>query len=274
MKVKELITPEMLWTVLLNTYMSSINEYKSLSLFNTEEYDKLLQLKNEMKNSGLSNTESYKAILRRIDKLEYLAESRKASEFLVQLKGIYPDSIVIPYKKLYNILDKYDLEMAPINYYTKVIPSCNIEEIISVSKSYYKHNIPGIPTHHIKEITITSDMNCDEVVRVFSRIPFVLNKYHETIRTNEKISDDLINHISVNITPNLEYDRKSWIIIAPREEIKEQCVINVETYKEHEERYKVQDPLVGKFCKYGFIIFSKWGKEADIHEFNDWLEKK
>ena len=275
MKTKELITPEMLWTVLLNTYMSSINKLKSDSL-TVGEYDKLIELEKELSNSGLGGTENHKIILQKLDKARKIHDSDEVFKFLTQLKRVYPDSIVLPYRELYKILDKYDLEMSPIIYYRKIIPSENIEEMIRVNKTYKNYRIPSISVNHIDSVTITSDMDCSEIVELFSRIPYVIGNYINTMKINGNISGALADHVSFNtkFTNKNVCEEDSWNIIAPSDDIKEQCIINVETYKEREARYKVQDPLVGKFCKYGFIIFSKWGEEADIQELNNWIVKK
>lgn len=275
MKTKELITPEMLWTVILNTYMDSINELRS-NLSNHDEYDNLVRLKKELLDSGLSGTENYRIVLQKLEKVKKTYNNEEAFKFLTQLKHIYPDSIVLPYRELYKILDKYNLEMAPINYYKNIIPSENIEEMIEVNKTYKNYNIPPVSLNHIDSVTITSDIDCSEIVKLFSRIPYILENQTTTFRINENISGSLANHITLDVIPSdkYSYDKDSWTIIAPSDDIKEQCIINVETYKEREARYRVQDPLVGKFCKYGFIIFSKWGEEADIQELNNWISKK
>lgn len=226
METRELITPEMLWTVILNAYKDSINEISSLAkVSDTYDINNLTEIERRMRIASLSETKNYELLVNKINDIQFgsnnIIDARSVIEFLNYMKNKYPEAILLPYKKLYNILDKYDLECAPIRFYDKIIPSKNIEEMMSVNitEDEYSRFLINMVTHLVN-ITIISDMECDEVTRTFSKIPFRFNgrSIKDVLKLNDNIPDELINHVSIKFNSSIY--KNEWFIIAQSEDIK------------------------------------------------------
>lgn len=282
-KSKE-VTKEELWSLITITYTKfaeKINDYNS-------EVEDLRDKISRMKSAGLCNTQNYKVLQNKIALSE---RNSKISRFLVDTKVTYPNSIVLPWNELFNICRKYNLECAPMHdkYYDKLIPNENIEELFSAKMSDWYNTEYGVNKfEHINKIDIvfedkTRSEDLSGIIDFVSRIPFIPmidnNYYSKNFIVKDKLNSTAESlgmipsiHEIINYESSMLY-RNDWVICAPSDDIKVQTIIGLETkskYKARMEAMRVKDPLVGKFCKYGFIIFSKWGDEATLDEVLKW----
>lgn len=285
---KKSITSELLWTIIIADYSRYMKECKVP--VDEESRNELLTKLDKLKESGLSNTRNYISITNMLSKL---SENRDIYKFLKYTKETYPDSIVIPWKSLLSLTNKYNLECAPLNseYYDKLIPTENIEELLNVKMSQeyideYKVNSFA----HVDSVTLefSDDSTKDErsaVVNVLCRMPFIVNmdrKLSSGYYSDSSMIDlfnNTLSHYNLGKIDRISDLRMTgmkgsdWIICAPSEDIKLQSSINVrkKSLKAPKvDNIQVEDPLVGKFCRYGFIVFSKWGKEATLEEVLNW----
>lgn len=276
---ERVVTKDEIWSVVMLSYLKMVENA-------TKGYDNINELRSKlamMEKSGLQSTSNYKVLK---DKCSSIGFNAQLAEFIVETKETYPSSMILPWSELLNICNKYNLECAPlgVEFYDKLIPNENIEEMMSVdiTKEYAeKYNVNKF--RHINKATLvidddnTSRSEMSEIVNVLSRIPFI------TINNKLSYIDEFNSTLEFYGCKSLYriYDcyaqgpmlSSDWVICAPSEDIKEQTHITIDTrsrYEAEQARLKVQDPLVGKFCKYGFIIFSKWGREATLEEVLKW----
>lgn len=275
---ERVVTKDEIWSVVMLSYLKMVEN-------STKGYGNIDELRDKltmMKKSGLQSTSNYKLLK---DKCNSAGFNAQLAEFIMETKETYPSSVILPWSELLNICNKYNLECAPLSgeFYDKLIPNENIEEMMSVNitEEYAeKYNVNKFT--HVNSATLvidddtTDESEMSKIVNVLSRIPFITGNVGSSTQkfnsTLEFYGCKELHYVDDCIV-QAPMKHKDWVICAPSEDIKEQTYLTIDTksrYEAEKARLRVQDPLVGKFCSYGFIIFSKWGREATLDEVLKW----
>lgn len=267
---------------LLNVYSFYMVELlKSKEIAMTNNLPSLNQKLEILRSSGLSGTENYRLLESQLNSLSELNSKLEVYEFIKELKSNIPELIVIPWVPLIEILNKYNLRAAPLNAYKKVIPNENINHIISydpiLKRAKQKYKCFDIKIKLIDEAKfIIDDYALDESIKELNntlRFPFISDTL-VSFPDKVKRLDNYAGKIEINVTDK----SNDWIIIAPEEDLDYKPRINTITKSRYqalileEERRKrmLQDPLIIKPYLHGVIIITKWDKEGDIEELNNW----
>lgn len=302
---KDKITSQMLWTIVVADYANYVKEHRNS--INEEDRVALTEKLQLLKESGLTSTSNYEAISSQVEDLKRKVE---VGEFLQVIKDYYPDSIVMPWTSLLPFLNKYDLEIAPLStrYYDKLIPNDNLDELINAKRMRINDEEKYCVNRfkHIDELVIefTKSATKDEkamIVNLLSRIPFIVDSdgedspYPGIVRLTKVLESMNLSRNFYNLNTTISFylgnrpDRvikslssesvfsrlgsNEWVICAPSSDIKDQStikIVNSSHRLKSSPKVDVEDPLVGKLCKYGFIILSKWGREATLEEVLKW----
>ena len=218
-----------------------------------EEYAKL-------KNLGLINSANARLIKTELDSInKYNDGVRKAQNLIAYIKNLNylyeGKAILISKESFYTVCRKYNLDIGPLKNYTGVIPVKNLEELAQVrSTGQYHSNI-----YVVTDVTNYSDIT-NSVIRRF------LEQNYYTFFSYEHIS-----RLS-NISPWGEeaqkvylhcvwYSEDDFFIACPKEHLKKDNV----TISNHP-----IDPIVFRFCEYGIVIHTMWGKESEDKVFEEY----
>lgn len=267
---------------LLNVYSLYLMELlKDRKVAVDNNLPSLSQKLEALKASGLSETENYKLLKSQLNSFSELNSKLEVYEFIKDLKSSIPELIVIPWVPFINILNKYNLRAAPLSSYKKVIPNENINNIISydpiLKDSKQRYKCFDIKTKLINSVSsIINDNFLSESIeelRKTLRYPFIENTlidFPDKVRRLE----NYVGQIEVNVIDKSD----DWIIVAPEEDLDYRPTINIMTKSQHEElileeerrKRMLQDPLIIKPYLHGVVIITKWDKEGDIEELNNW----
>lgn len=231
---------------------------------------------NKLRLYGLGESRNAKEIENLIIQSKKIKEQKISSEyeykFVKTLKSYFPNAILIPYSKLFCILEKFDLSCGPISIYNGLIPDENIDEIIDVQKKLNNFNkvnpdynfCENYGFHWIKEVTVSHrEIKLSEIrniIRKLGRFPYFRQDRTGCIMI-ESIEDSYISYLHNMNTVNL--NKSDWVIIAPSKDIKENIKIRVYASSKYKEKDLVDDPLACKITDFGLVSFTSWGEEAN-----------
>lgn len=218
-----------------------------------EEYEKL-------KDLGLINSANARLIKVKLDSInKYNDNIKKARDLKVYIRNLNylydGKAILISRESFYTVCRKYNLDIGPLKNYTGVIPVENLEELSKVkSTGQYHSNI-----YVVTDVTNYSNIT-NSVIRRF------LEQNYYTFFSYEHIS-----RLS-NISPWGEeaqkvylhcvwYSEDDFFIACPKEHLKKDNV----TISNHP-----IDPIVFRFCEYGIVIHTMWGKESEDKVFEEY----
>ena len=218
-----------------------------------EEYEKL-------KDLGLISSANARLIKVKLDSInKYNDNIKKARDLKVYIRNLNylydGKAILISRESFYTVCRKYNLDIGPLKNYTGVIPVENLEELSKVkSTGQYHSNI-----YVVTDVTNYSNIT-NGVIRRF------LEQNYYTFFSYEHIS-----RLS-NISPWGEeaqkvylhcvwYSEDDFFIACPKEHLKKDNV----TISNHP-----IDPIVFRFCEYGIVIHTMWGKESEDKVFEEY----
>ena len=218
-----------------------------------EEYEKL-------KDLGLISSANARLIKVKLDSInKYNDNIKKARDLKVYIRNLNylydGKAILISRESFYTVCRKYNLDIGPLKNYTGVIPVENLEELSKVkSTGQYHSNI-----YVVTDVTNYSNIT-NSVIRRF------LEQNYYTFFSYEHIS-----RLS-NISPWGEeaqkvylhcvwYSEDDFFIACPKEHLKKDNV----TISNHP-----IDPIVFRFCEYGIVIHTMWGKESEDKVFEEY----
>lgn len=218
-----------------------------------EEYEKL-------KDLGLISSANARLIKVKLDSInKYNDNIKKARDLKVYIRNLNylydGKAILISRESFYTVCRKYNLDIGPLKNYTGVIPVENLEELSKVkSTGQYHSNI-----YVVTDVTNYSNIT-NSVIRRF------LEQNYYTFFSYEHIS-----RLS-NISPWGEeaqkvylhcvwYSEDDFFIACSKEHLKKDNV----TISNHP-----IDPIVFRFCEYGIVIHTMWGKESEDKVFEEY----
>lgn len=282
----------LVWNKFLEEHVDEFN--------NPETFKKMKDLNDEINSlreiglGGSKNTEMLVNLKKEYDSKKLHNETLKEThEFVKFIRNNFPKAVMLPYDKFYELLEQFNLMCGPIDSYKGLIPQENIDDIKVVTdtinrldKGEVKKFDPRDPYEYFggksKSNPFTDEFNknflnitkivldkewtkseTDIVINQVGRIPYIMKG--RSLVDSLGVRSALSSHYRVNTSG---MDKKSWIIVAPSHEIQDNVVIEIEQNSDFSIKPKVEDPLLCKFTKYGVVIFSAWGEEAnaDIYQ--------
>jgi len=175
-----------------------------------------------------------------------MRKDKENSEFMLKLVLEYiekfPDHKFISRNEINNICKKYGLVFGDVDRFIGDIPTKNLQEIKN-----FIDNVK-IPESHKKYIELFS--------------PFKSNEIFDEYMRSEEYRESIKRFVFTGI-----FEDKTLKIAAPKDQMK----VNFgERIDENGMIVRIKtDPVVFYPVKGGYLIISKWGKEADYEEFKD-----
>ena len=219
-----------------------------------EEYAKL-------KNLGLINSANARLIKTKLDSINKYNDSVERAQNLIayikNLNYLYEGrAILISKESFYTVCRKYNLDIGPLKNYTGVIPVKNLEELAQVkSTGHYRSTI-----YMVKEVTNNSDDITNGVIRRFLEQNYYIFFSNKHIGRLSDISPwgEEAQRVYLNCD---WYNEDDFFIACPKEHLKKNNVTISN---------RPIDPIVFRFCEYGIVIHTMWGKEADDKVFEEY----
>lgn len=219
-----------------------------------EEYAKL-------KNLGLINSANARLVKTKLDSInKYNDGIKKAQDLIAYIKNLNHlyegKAILISKDSFYTVCRKYNLDIGPLENYTGVIPTKNLEELAKVKSTKHYYNTIYV----VKEVTNYSDDIANSTIRRFLEQNYYIF-----------FSDKHIGRLS-NISPWGEearmvyldcdgYTEDDFFVACPKEYLKKNNVTISN---------RPIDPIVFRFCEYGIVIYTMWGKESEDKVFEEY----
>lgn len=219
-----------------------------------EEYAKL-------KNLGLINSANARLVKTKLDSINKYNDSiKKAQDLIAYIKNLNHlyegKAILISKDSFYTVCRKYNLDIGPLENYTGVIPTKNLEELAKVKSTKHYYNTIYV----VKEVTNYSDDIANSTIRRFLEQNYYIF-----------FSDKHIGRLS-NISPWGEearmvyldcdgYTEDDFFVACPKEYLKKNNVTISN---------RPIDPIVFRFCEYGIVIYTMWGKESEDKVFEEY----
>lgn len=219
-----------------------------------EEYAKL-------KNLGLINSANARLIKTKLDSInKYNDGVRKAQNLIAYIKNLNylyeGKAILISKESFYTVCRKYNLDIGPLKNYTGVIPVKNLEELAQVRSTRHYHSTIYV----VKEVTNNSDDITNGVIRRFLEQNYYIFFSDKHIGRLSDISPWGEEARSVYLNCDW-YNEDDFFIACPKEHLKKNNVTISN---------RPIDPIVFRFCEYGIVIHTMWGKEADDKVFEEY----
>lgn len=218
-----------------------------------EEYEKL-------KDLGLISSANARLIKVKLDSInKYNDNIKKARDLKVYIRNLNylydGKAILISRESFYTVCRKYNLDIGPLKNYTGVIPVENLEELSKVkSTGQYHSNI-----YVVTNVKNYSDIT-DRVIRRFLEQNYYIFFSHKCISTLSNISPWGEEAKKVYLHCDW-YNEDDFFIACPKEHLKKDNV----TISNHP-----IDPIVFRFCEYGIVIHTMWGKESEDKVFEEY----
>lgn len=268
----ELFTKEQLQSMILVSWMEHYKNLKSIS--EESSVNNVSKLRRDYKmlvESGLELTTNAMEMKKVLDRIDSNSKSNlnanKELKFIETLKSEIPDVMIIPYDKLFEILQKFNLSAGPISIYKGVIPEEAIEimtrstEVITNNSLEYKFN----EYRWIKQIEINiKKYDLKKVMESIGRFPFDYSRYDKSVIPSIAYKEFSEFKYHGNNTGSRPCKWQDWVIIAPSDELKDNIEIRVNSMDKPKPTKLVEDPIVGKLTEYGFVSFYAWGEEAKL----------
>ncbi|MGL4373520.1 MAG: hypothetical protein ACRCS6_07045, partial [Turicibacter sp.] len=189
--------------------------------------------------------------------------------FLKYVKDKLPDAIILPYDAFYKLLEKFNLLCGPIDSYGGLIPQENIDEITKASAIIEGDDklkeVMNAGFRRLSSVVLGPNRPNDItfITQELARIPYVEVPFNSDIaQVISKKLNVTLNRNNFSCSSNL-MTYKDWIIVAPADEMKNNVTIEIVGQSYFNEKKKAEDPLLCKFTKYGVVICSAWGEEAN-----------
>lgn len=218
-----------------------------------EEYEKL-------KDLGLISSANARLIKVKLDSInKYNDNIKKARDLKVYIRNLNylydGKAILISRESFYTVCRKYNLDIGPLKNYTGVIPVENLEELSKVkSTGQYHSNI-----YVVTDVTNYSNIT-NSVIRRFLEQNYYTFFSYEHISRLSNISPWGEEARSVYLNCDW-YNEDDFFIACPKEHLKKDNV----TISNHP-----IDPIVFRFCEYGIVIHTMWGKESEDKVFEEY----
>ena len=267
-------------TIWMNTYGRYFKDQDSLSnkkLYDIHKAEYLIKERlRKLKSLGLENSLNYKNLQSLIINKSFTDYGKEAYEFVKELRKLSPDIIVVPHENYMDLLNKYNLVTGKLDRFTGLIPDDKLKELINVSDSLdinydlFKkgevNDIKPITEIRIKDTyksRIVFKKDIIEVIRKINLFPFYkdINDYKiRLVDWNKSNSMSLFfNEILDLRWSSVPLRSEEWLISCSKDLI---STVPVTKYIPEPPAPKVVDPILVKYCKYGFIIGPRWGEEG------------
>lgn len=206
--------------------------------------------------------------------------------FIMEVREYFgKNTIVVKREDMLRIMRKYDLVCGEFSNYTETVPSENaleiknakdkIREIKDINEPKYKLIAKAFNSYSLQRITdITMRWQNDRnkkyrlngsTVKDLNTLPLLLNKVNSCYRGDVMyylrsiLSDSEVSKISSVDTSEMD----NLFIIAPSKHMNNRdSKIKISVLKP-----RTEDPLICSLTPHGFMVFSKWGKEAEDEAF-------
>lgn len=267
-------------TIWMNTYGRYFKDQDSLSnkkLREIHEAENVIKERlRELEYLGLTNSLNYKNLQSLIVNKSFTDYDKEAYEFIKELRRLSPDIIVIPHEDYMNLLNKYNLVTGKLDNFTGLIPDDKLKELINMSDSLLNINYDLLEkgeVNNIKPITeigvndtyksrIAFKNDIIEVIRKINIFPFYknINDYKIRLLNIDESSSKLFFNDIIKLRWNsipLRVDE--WMISCSKDLM---STVPVTKYIPEPPAPKVIDPILIKYCKYGFIVGPRWGEEG------------
>lgn len=301
------MSSEVINSALITIWVNSYGKYfldnnsKDLSYKIRCAETKILEKLEELEYMGLKESLNYKNLesLLSINNSKSRNIGEKAYNFIKKIREISPDLIVIPFEDYINFLRKYNLVTGKLSEFSGLIPEDKISELKDLShkflygmdKFYPSGSIPI--SHPINELY---PIECIEIVDNYKSMVFrkeinkVINELRlfpfndstDNIRTRIKLilgdsknSDKFLEEILkvyVKSTSKLIYS--DWLISCNSGLVPDIPITYKKVVKTPEP--VIVDPIIIKYCEYGFIIGPRWrveGEDKVFEEMKEFLDK-
>ena len=266
-------------TIWMNTYGRYFKDQDSLSNKKLREIHKAENVIKErlrkLEYLGLRNSLNYKNLQSLIANKSFTDYGKEAYEFVKGLRKLSPDIIVIPHENYIDLLNKYNLVTGKLDNFTGLIPDDKLKELINISDSLdinydllekgEVNNIKpiieiGINNTYKSRIVFKNDIT--EVIRKINIFPFYknINDYKIRLINSDESSSKLFFNDIINLRgSSIPLRVDEWLISCSRNLI---STVPVTEYIPEPSAPKVVDPILIKYCKYGFIVGPRWGEEG------------
>lgn len=205
--------------------------------------------------------------------------------FILSVREYFgPSTIVVKREDMLRIMRKYDLVCGEFSNYTETVPPENaleiknakdkIREIKNINEPEYKLIAKAFNSYSLQRITgITMRWRDDRdkkyrlkgsTVRDLNTLPLLLKKYNTysgdvMYYLRSIFSDSEVSKISSVDTSEMD----NLFIIAPSKHMNNRdSKIKISVL-----RPRTEDPLICSLTPHGFMVFSRWGKEAEDEAF-------
>lgn len=247
------------------------NELRSLDRLGLSKTKNAAILKDKIDKVNAENEEIQKyndAIDFAKERLEFIAETRK----------VFGDNVlIVSYEDFEHIIKKYNLVCGLLEQYTGVIPKENIEEFEYTRDILYNNNSEEYRKKYIKSLQLIKDYKdygidrfpfCYEDFPKKERIEKVINELsgdkflfwqYQILGTNSISFYHIIGRNEDKTSINIGQLSKptDFFIAAPKKDMDFS-----ESFLESL-MPKPKDPFICSYTKYGIIVHTKWGEEAD-----------
>lgn len=219
-----------------------------------EEYKKLKRL-------GLVNSANARIIKSKLDSVNNYNDNIKRAKNLIsyikELNRLYNGkAILISKESFYAVCRKYNLNIGPLENYTGVIPIENLEELSRVRNSRQS----STRIYMVKDVSNYSDDITNNAIRRFLEQNYYIFSSEEHIGRLSDISPWGWEAYNVYLHCD-QYNENDFFIACPKEYLKQKEVIISN---------RPIDPIVFRFCKYGIVIYTMWGREAEDKVFEEY----
>lgn len=203
--------------------------------------------------------------------LSHMTPDRSVSLFrtVKAVKDAYPEALVVPYADLFRVMAQYNLSVGRIEHYTKIIPEENVDQIYKASMAFRHLELNHM--HYVERIRIDSDLPrsvTKQLAQYVARFPLVFSgnwHYHPLLNN---VADSIKgHHDSIHMSIS-SIEQGEWLIAAPVADLPENTTIEYYSGREETRKRIAEDPIVFKASRYGAIIASMWGEEADSSIFD------
>lgn len=253
--------------LMINLYIKQLEEFKETKLYKPE----IFEIQNKLNSVGLLNTKNSLILQDKInliknhnETVDYYTNTFLLLKYLFKFFG--QNVMLIKFDDFEKLINKYNLVCGNMYQYTGTIPEKNINEIYNVQQkmnliynySYFKSEYDGYSEKDKKMLAFLQ-----QEIKSLSRITKIHKKYKkykkEIFRFPFITKDMYIPAINEQILRgfiDIKSNESKLFIVAPIQEMKD-------TNIEFSTKIKTEDPFVCAYTKYGIIVFSKWGTEAE-----------
>lgn len=269
--------------LLQNIIEEQKKEYKQVPACISVELYKLNSL-------GLSNTKNAKVLEKRVLSVKSENEeirkyndaidfNKERIEFINETRKVFCDNVlIVSFDDFEHIIKKYNLVCGLLEQYTGVIPKENIEEFEKAREIIYNDNNKEYRKKYIKPLQLIKDYKdylvdrfpfCYEVddrkekeydvIEEFGNDLYRLLEYRLLDLRNQILFYHIIgkNEDKTSISIGQLSEPTDFFIAAPKKDMDFSESLLEKLIP------KPKDPFICSYTKYGIIVHTKWGEEAD-----------